>query len=335
MQKGTVARNNKIWQGHPDVALFQGKLFVSYRASDRHLTQGKTEIHITSTKDTVPYAWLGYLEFKDPAVVAKTKDRYNCPRLTVIGEYLYLICDEVDASENYIHAENDEKKTRIMMWKTLDGDEWEGPIRTNIYGIVPDKIIRTRNGYLIATHTGKGRRLVQNVWYNEDLVKATAWKQFRLCHHRELNLCEASIVNVGKKYMCLMRENSGMGLPAYVCESKDGLVWDNLCPTRMFGCHRPVCGMLSNGKILTTYREASHSFKRGYWAKNTFACLSNPDDLVQSIILPLDHDRSAHSDGGYTGWVELPDGAIFIVNYIVNHAVNPYICWYVIRQEEF
>jgi len=334
MQKGTVTNIEGIWQGHPDVALFQEKIFVVYRASDRHLTQNETQIHITSN-DSVPCRYTRFFDFKKPIVISKSKDRYNCPRLSIIGEYLYIICDKVDASDQYIMAENDEKKTRIILWRSLDGKKWEGPIQTNISGIVPDRIITTNNGFLIATHTGKGRKLVQNIWFNDNLDCYTSWKKFKLCHHKELNLCEASVIKIDKEFMCMVRENSSLGLPSYICKSKDGISWSNVEPTRMFGCHRPVCGMLKNGKLLTTYREASHSFRRGYWAKNTFACLSNPENLVQSIVLPLEHDRSTHSDGGYTGWVELPDSSIFIVNYITNQAINPYICWYTIRQNEF
>jgi sialidase-1 len=32
--------------------------------------------------------------------------------------------------------------------------------------------------------------------------------------------------------------------------------------------------------------------------------------------MALDHDRAVHADSGYTGWVEIEDGEIFMVNYI-------------------
>ncbi len=327
MLKGVVTRNDDIWQGHPDVALFNGKLFVVFRVSDAHMTEGKTQIHITSTRVGKS------LEFSPPIMVAKTQNRFNCPRLSVIGEWLYIICDEIDASKDYIDVENTEGRTHIWLWKTKNGEEWEGPLPTNISGIVPDRICVTRDGYLIATHIKLRNKLVQNVWFSERIGKE--WSRFAICHNKELNLCEASVIRLGKKYLCMMRENSCLGLPSYVCWSTDGIIWGEIAPTRMFGCHRPVTGRLKSGNLLTTYREASHSFKRGYWAKNTFACLSSSGDFFNSIILPLDHDKSRHSDSGYTGWVQLPNQSIFIVNYITNDALYPYISWYIIKENEF
>ena len=55
----------------------------------------------------------------------------------------------------------------------------------------------------------------------------------------------------------------------------------------------------------------------------------------KSIILPLDHDNSKSSDSGYTGWVQLLDGTIFVVNYITGEEERPYIKWYNFREEDF
>ena len=37
-------------------------------------------------------------------------------------------------------------------------------------------------------------------------------------------------------------------------------------------------------------------------------------------IMPLDYDRSPIADLGYTGWVQFPDGEIYVANYIVDDA---------------
>ena len=105
------------------------------------------------------------------------------------------------------------------------------------------------------------------------------------------------------------------------------------------GCHRPVSGVLKSGRVLTTYREASFSFQRGFWAKNTFACLTDNKSVLKdfgnSVILPLDHDRSPCSDSGYTGWVQLSDESIFVVNYITADAQRAYVKWYQIHEDDF
>ena len=201
--------------------------------------------------------------------------------------------------------------------------------------------------------------LVQNVWHATDLEGE--WTQYPLCHKESLHFCEASICRLpDKSFLALMRENSAQGLPSFACYSDDGLNWSVPEPTRMFGCHRPVTGLLQSGNLLTTYREASHAFLRGFWAKNTFACLTKRPkskkiapgvekentkklpkadrffDFSLSVILPLDHDKSSnHCDSGYTGWVQMPDKSIFVVNYITNSFTMPHITWYSICEKDF
>jgi sialidase-1 len=350
MLRGTVTKNDSVWQGHPDVAYFNDELFVIFRESDRHMTRSKTKIQLVIKSKNK--------SFSEPVTIATTEHRFNCPRLSAVDDHLWIICDEVQRSSGYIKAENDPSKTKIFLWKSEDGRNWSEAIGTNITGIVPDRICSTDDGYLIATHTmihndspgnsdndflsGYAQAqalgsLGQNVWHSTNLEHS--WTQHPLCHFPERNLCEASITRFGDTYICLMRENSGLGLPAHVCHSNDGINWSPPKLTRMFGCHRPTTGVLQSGNLLTTYREASHSFKPGYWAKNTFACLTHHRsalvDFMESIILPLDHDRSKHSDSGYTGWVQLPDDSIYIVNYTTGDAPRPYIRWYQIHEDDF
>jgi hypothetical protein len=52
-------------------------------------------------------------------------------------------------------------------------------------------------------------------------------------------------------------------------------------------------------------------------------------------ILPLDFDRSPESDTGYTGWVQFPDGEIYVVNYIMDDAPKAQIRGYSLRLEDF
>jgi hypothetical protein len=334
MEKGIISKHSDLWRGHPDVAYFKGQLYVVFREADRHTTQSTTSIHISKK---VEGTWTSQLIFE-------SDQRLNCPRLSVIGDALWLICDEVKHGRSYIEAENNEQNTKILLWKTADGQNWTCPIRTNITGIVPDRICKTENGYIIATHIlcplcplGK-KHLVQNVWHATDLEGE--WTKHTLCHDNLFNLCEASITPFNGGYLCLMRENSALGLPAFKAFSHNGIMWQPPIKTRLFACHRPVIGVLASGKILTTYRESSFSSASpGYWAKNTFACVTTPEsaltDFKESVILPLDHDKSKRSDSGYTGWVQLPNGNIFIVNYITNEAKKAHVVWYEISEEDF
>lgn len=350
MLSGIVTRDDAVWQGHPDVTWFNDELFVVYRESDHHMAKAYTRICLVrKSKKT---------RFSEPEIIAENTNRFNCPRLSVIGDTLWIICDEVSikGKGQFFKLENSEKYTNILLWKTQDGINWEGTIETNIKGIVPDRICSSDDGFLVATHTKmyfgpKSRNkkveevqrnqhgfLVQNIWHATKLEET--WTKHTLCHHEGYNLCEGSVCRLkDSTYLALMRENSALGLPSFACYSRDGITWNNPIETRMFGCHRPVTGQLKSGNLLTTYREASGSFMPGFWAKNTFACLtmrsSIQEDFVQSIILPLDHDNSTRSDSGYTGWVQMPDDTIFIVNYTSKNAPRPYIKWYTVAESEF
>jgi len=337
MLTGTVTKNEH-WQGHPDVAFFKGRFYVVYRESKHHKSFKNTRINIVSSKTGSQYS-------KPITLLSSGKSRWNCPRLSVIGGYMWLICDCVNNSDgNFVKSENNPKAVSVWVMSTRDGETWTDPFKTNIKGIVPDRIFMSESGdFFVAAHMYKdmhqkygGGRLVQNIWRTKN--PKTPWDKRKLANAVGHNFCEGSICQTDDGMACMMRENSGNGLPAYISFSKDGAVWSNVKPTRIFGCHRPVFDRLKSGKYLVTYREQSLSLSAKYWAKNTFACLidslSEPY-CAEGIILPLDHDSNNKSDGGYTGWVQLPNDNIYIVNYITDDAPKPYIKWYLISEEEF
>lgn len=50
-------------------------------------------------------------------------------------------------------------------------------------------------------------------------------------------------------------------------------------------------------------------------------------------ICEIDRDRSETPDSGYSAWIQLDDGEIVMVNYIVDGAPRAYIRGYRIRRE--
>ncbi|KKM97972.1 hypothetical protein LCGC14_1162720 [marine sediment metagenome] len=360
-----ISRNDDKWQGHPDIAYFRDNIYVIYRESDRHLTPGGTAIILVRCtlipKDNTIIA-------TEEIEICTSEDRLNCPRLSVIDGELWITCDKIQSGDNFIAAENIQENTKILLWRSGDGQEWTGPIETNITGIVPDRICQFGNRYLIATHTKKlpdevseaitkqlpehqksfqdlyaneqkKGHLVQNVWITKDLKED--WTRVPVADQSSFNFCEASIIKLDKMLLCFMRENSGKGLPAFMSISLNGgSAWSTPQPTRLFGCHRPVVGVLESGNLLVTYREQSSVLAPSCWARNTFAALIRKDSILsscnKSVILPLDHDASRiKSDSGYTGWVQLPTGRIVVVNYITDEAPRPYICGYLISEDNF
>lgn len=142
--------------------------------------------------------------------------------------------------------------------------------------------------------------------------------------------------------VCFMRENAGQGFDAYKTISRDeGASWSE--PLPLPGCHRPVAGMLHNGKVLLTHRfmQGGQGWT-GWWTQNFFAaltdvesCLAEKRDEAHTRILPMDFDRSPNSDTGYSGWVQFPDGEIYVVNYIVDDAPSSHIRGYALLESDF
>ena len=197
MLDGVITRHDSAWQGHPDVAWFNDELFIVYRESDHHMARKYTRICLVRKNKKQ--------RFSEPEVIAKSSQRFNCPRLSVVGDTLWLICDEITMSGKgtFFKLEDDENNTKNFLWKTKDGNEWEGPIETNIKGIVPDRICLTDDGFLIATHTkvffGKKSEnkkveaiqkgycgyLAQNIWHATDIEGE--WTKHPLCHKERYN----------------------------------------------------------------------------------------------------------------------------------------------------
>ena len=80
----------------------------------------------------------------------------------------------------------------------------------------------------------------------------------------------------------------------------------------------------------------------GFWTQNFFAALTDVTsaaaterDRAWTRIMPLDFDRSPVSDVGYSGWVQFPDGEIYVVNYLVDDAPKAQIRGYSLREEDF
>tara|TARA_Y100000310_G_scaffold285124_1_gene308354 strand:+ start:2194 stop:3270 length:1077 start_codon:yes stop_codon:yes gene_type:complete len=357
INSGIVSKSNESWRGHPDVAYFKEHFYVVFRESSAHKANDKTSIKIVKSLDGESY-------HSEKVIMESEEGRYNCPRLKVINDRMYVICDFVKSKpgQDFVAAENDTENTSIHITCTDDAFHWYPIVETNIRGIVPDRICLTNAGvFLIATHRYDQdlKCLVEDIWATQNITPK--WERCATISRSSTNLCEASIcIDRNEHLICLMRENSQQGYAALISFSPDGgLSWSVVHPTRLFGCHRPVLGKLRSGNFLVTYREQVSIFQHKYWAKNTFAALIDHRSLVDSPhcnkvnILPIEHDRASTarkgptgwasaSDGGYTGWIQLEGGRIYIVNYVTlpssmptAEVSKPFIKWYSLYEEDF
>jgi hypothetical protein len=220
-------------------------------------------------------------------------------------------------------------------------------------GIVPDQLIELRHGekagrWVLSAHIkileDEKEIWVQRCWLSDDDGKN--WSEpITVATREDLCLCEGSVVELPEgELVCFMRENSGRGFDAFKSISRDGgKTWDGLVEFPLPGCHRPVAGMLSNGMVLVTHRfmQGGKGWI-GWWTQNFFAgltdaesCLADSRAEAHTRILPLDFDRHPESDTGYSGWVQFPDGDLYIVNYILDDAPKGQIRGYSVSMEDF
>jgi sialidase-1 len=343
IRKITIANTPNVYECFPCLTRTQsGQLITVYRESEAHSCAEYSHVilrHSTDDGETWSERQVLIESYKD---AAGTLMKWNCPRVGQLADgRVWVLCDGYEVPPGERRTAN----ARIhFWWSEDDGASWSAPQETPIFGIVSDKLVVTRAGtWLVATHLGETRHgfLVQFVFRSED--QGRTWQPVVVCDQEGLNPCEASIIQLPDDgtLVCYMRENSGRGWPGPKCLSRDdGRTWEGPYLTDIIGCHRPVAGLLPSGNIMVTHRHTTRGQLGS--AKNFFAFRESPDSARQpdpsqqgGIILPLDHDRWESPDQGYSGWVNLPDGRIFVVNYIRDDGPLAQICGYFFTEQEF
>ncbi len=339
----TISRDDSTYECFPSLTRCKnGRAVLVYRESDSHKAREYSRVIVRVSDDNGQ-------TFSDRKVLIATEQaggvliKYNCPKVQQLSDGSLLVaCDRYPIPPGELTMGGD--KSRIVLFASRDnGDTWSKPRETSIRGIMPDEVVELPDGdWLLATQFKPPDLgfIAQCVTKSRD--KGKTWEKPTVIAARKgLHLCEASIVRLpAGALVCYMRENSGKGLPTFKSISTDGgKTWKGPFETMMDGGHRPVAHMTHSGKVLITYR---HQPGGRVWAKNTFAFLEPVESALEKdrakqtgIVLPLDHDRSPKSDGGYTGWVETAPGEFLIANYIVDDAPKAQIRGYRIRETDF
>lgn len=337
IHKFTISRDDSVYEAWPDVVLTkEGELICVFAECTHHGDRSFTQLVMTRSNDR-GRTWSS----KEPFTEATNGLPYwNNPRISKLNnDDLVIVADKIFGEG--------ESNGKVFCWfSDSTGNEWAGPIETPVTGIVPDKLLELESGRWLLSAHDKGEKgfLEQKLWYSDN--RGADWHGPVIVASKEgLNLCEVSMLPLpDDTLVAFMRENSGEGLDCYKAISYDqGETWEGPYRMPLPGCHRPVSGFLSSGKIMITYRfmQGGKGWV-GTWTQNFFAALTDIDSVKAkerkdqwTRILPIDFDRSAVSDLGYSGWVQFEDGEIYIVNYIVDDAPNGQIRGYSLRESNF
>lgn len=345
MQKFIISRDDAIYEAWPDVALTQsGKLVCVFAQCTHHSNRDYTQIMLCESSDR-GRNWSPKRALTEPLHRQNPDDRYwNCPRITALRDgRLIVVIDRVAGGEE---GNFGGEQSNWLFISDDEGANWSGPTATPVEGIVPDQLQELQSGrWLLGAHgvTKENGATIwkQRYWHSDDAGQS--WQGPHIAAAvPDLRLCEGSVLELPTgELVCFMRENLGTGLDCHKTISRDaGETWSEPICFPLPACHRPVAGMLASGKVLITHRFAQGG--NGWWAQNFFAgltdvesCLAPSREEAHTRILPLDFDRSAHSDTGYSGWVQFEDGEIYVVNYIVDDAPKGQIRGYSLRESDF
>ena len=331
IEKHVISCDPDVYEAWPDIVLTRsGKLVCVFSECTHHGNREYTRIVTVESTDR-GYTW----KSKKPVTEA-THDRnyyYNCARITLLEDgRLCIVVDRVPG-DGRLETENSiANAVNVLYFSEDEGVTWSNPVETPLRGIVPDKLLELECGrWIISAHHEEDGFLTQFMHYSDDRGKTWS-KRITVGKKLGLNLCEASILPVGNNTLvAFIRENSLLGLDCMKTISYDnGEHWGEVINFPLPGCHRPVAGFLQDGRIMITYR-FMHGGKGwlGNVTQNFFAAITDYKSALAKArneawckIIPIDYDRSPYSDLGYSGWVQFPDGDIYIVEYIVDDAYD-------------
>ncbi len=216
-----------------------GRLIVAYNEADQHVSPSRRAL-LTKTSFDNGRTW------SDP--VRMDVKRSHCPRLVRLSDGEILLSDS----------------TRVFHRSRDNGDTWETHPVTGLAHDMIDRILDLGDGEWLTTghcHRGTAAHPAirqapaeQMVYRSED--RGYTWHPVSVIgRERNLVLCEGSMILLPDgRIAALMRENSFVFEPMYLCFSADkGETWSDPVPTPLIG-HRPTLGLTSSGDLLVTFR---------------------------------------------------------------------------------
>lgn len=353
MIKYTVSREDSLYKCFPDLARCEdGRLVLLYRESLFHVRLPFTRLQVQISYD-------GGMTWTRKKTVASIEDAavdggWNNARLVSLGgQRLVMICDWIPGNK----AEGT-PDTEIWLWRSEDGGEtWSEKEDTGIRGHICPSMICLKDGtWIIEGDEGCDAEDLDNwrihCFRSEDEGKTWSEK-ILVAHKKGVRLNEGSIVELDDGTLVDYIREDQIAECGYKAISKDGgRTWVGPFKTHMYRCvGRPKAGLLSSGEVAVFY-----GFNRSprnlmmYVEPQCFA--ASPKDYGdlegnaiwdtakkygkgRSAYFLVDHDRSPHPDGAYSGWVNLPNGDVYAVQYITDDAPMAQIRGYRISREDW
>ena len=340
MIKSIVSLEPDVYKMLPDLAMCDdGSLVCVYRESLVHGRWPFSKIVRQISRD-------GGRNWGHKSVVVEISDSdkdggWNTPRLLHLGgQRLLMVCDWGPTGQGE-YTQNSE----TYSWHSEDGgDSWGSPVDTGIRGRICPTLFETRSGKILLGAGGwDGSVWSVDLWTSTD--EGASWGgPDTVSASPELWLNECTLVQLyDGTLVCYMREDK-QGLYAYkAISTDDGRTWEGPYPTNILVCvGRPSARVLRSGEVVIFYGMGwaprllvLHAESQASAADP--ACVENAKKHIAADHRRffVDHDRSIHPDGAYSGWVQLPNGDLYVVQYIVDDAPMAHIRSYRISREDW
>ena len=366
MQTITVSRDDDIYEAFADIAQTpDGVLVCTYRESMCHSSRPWSKVIVRRSFDR------GLSWGPRQVVIERTREeseagqgRLNCSRITACADGSLLLIVDLLRRDTFAEYLEPGMCMNLLFRSRDSGATWEGPEETGITeGIVPS-IKELSDGRLIVGVTeqwpgAKGEEdFVEEQTAYMSADKGKTWDgPFRIPNPEgspinggPWRLNEGDFVELDDgALVCYIRED-GERICGWKSLSRDGgLSWSVPQRTQMMHClGRPSTGRLRSGEIAVTYRVVCGlSTSLGLYVETPAEALKGFAGAVDSEAQEdyranaearfafLDNDRSVSPDSGYSGWVQLDDGDLYVVNYITDDAPRAYIRGYKVGREDW
>ncbi|MCP4755399.1 MAG: exo-alpha-sialidase, partial [Proteobacteria bacterium] len=256
--------------------LNSGRLVLVYSDNDQHWSMEDQIITLLASDDEGK-SWFKLTEV-DKADLRNGDERLVTPRISLLKDgRLAIIVDHND----FGHFHENQTPGNWIYFSGDDGLNWEGPVKNEIEGFEPDRIIDLPDGRLaVASHLMLADSQEFAVVMTCSGDGGYTWQRESIVAHDGIHrFCEGAMVLYENetKLLCVMRENHSAGIPSFAAFSPDlGKTWSE--PKRMpFSFHRPYAKELSNGKIMVTGRNVNGGL-------GTYAWVGHPEKESGAVV---------------------------------------------------
>ncbi|WP_243547333.1 sialidase family protein [Pseudodesulfovibrio tunisiensis] len=235
----------------PDIVrAADGRLIVAYNEFDKHVGARRRLILKTSRNNGHAWSAPRYLDVTNS----------HCPRFTLLRDGQLMLIDD---NRPTIHRSADNGEH----WASHPGDGFRHGLPDRCMELGADRLLCTGHIHRgTAAHPAVRQPPTEQMAY-ASTNQGRSWSALSvIAHDRNLMLCEGSLCALPDgRILCIMRENSFVYEPMYLCESRDqGHTWSDPVPTPLIG-HRPTLGLTRSGKLLCTYRDVGPDMGTCAW----------------------------------------------------------------------